>query len=365
MSWRSFLLDRMAYVTVYIANIVLVMIVMELALLPQGMSLQKGNMLYIAVLALAGVMIFLLIDYARQRAYFGTLKAIRGQSEPLDRLAGLPDGVTREQTMTMELLRQLYVGCEEKIAHYRRQQEHHNVFVRQWVHQMKTPVSVIDLLTQQSGTGESGTAEPVLRSIQEENDRLAHGLDMMLQTARLEKFAVDVHIHRVDLERVVREVINEHKRACIRHGVFPKLVVEEEARYVESDDKWLSVAVRQIVSNALKYSGAAGDRAGDGPAGKRLDITVAREDGDVCVRFSDNGIGIAEQDLPRVFDPFFTGENGRKVGESTGMGLYLVKELCDRLGHRVQIASKVGRGTTVTLRFPPASVLHDVLKRPM
>lgn len=355
MKLRGFITDRIGYICIYIFNMLLVVAVVHLALLPQGVTLQQDNLLYIGVLCAAGVTAYLLIDYVRQRAYFKKLTAIRSYPEPLDRINSFPEGVTKEQRMMAELVRQLHSGYENRLAHYRKQQEQHDVFVRQWVHQMKTPVSVIDLLTQQPDDA-PGTAA-VLQSIQEENDRLAHGLDMMLQTARLEKFALDVHIRKIDLEQVVRTVINEHKRACIRRGVFPKLAVEAEGRYVETDEKWIAVVIRQIVSNAVKYA-----KKTDDEAGKQLEITIIRRENGVQAAFRDTGIGIPEHDLPRVFDPFFTGENGRKVGESTGMGLYLVKELCRKLGHRIDIQSAPGVGTTVTIHFPPASVLHDVWK---
>ncbi|MBE1447055.1 sensor histidine kinase [Paenibacillus sp. OAS669] len=354
----DFISDRLGYIIIYLVNIALALCVVELALQPQGVSLQTDNIVYIIILSLAGVCTYLLIDYVRQREYFLRLSGIRKHHEPMERISGLPVGVKKEQMIMMELMHELYSGCEERLAQYRKQQEQHDVFIRQWVHQMKTPVSVIDLLTQKTESSEEHVPLTVLQSIQEENDRLAHGLDMMLQTARLEKFELDVHVKQVNLEQTIRSVINEHKRACIRRGVYPKLTVEADVRFVETDEKWIAVIIRQIVTNAIKYAKRTAD-----PADKQLEIKLSKGKDGVCASFSDTGIGIPEQDLPRVFEPFFTGENGRKVGESTGMGLYLVKELCRKLGHRVQIASIEGEGTTVTLHFPPSSVLHDILTR--
>ncbi|WP_282938871.1 sensor histidine kinase [Paenibacillus sp. RC67] len=358
MKWIDFVSDRMGYIVIYLVNILFVLLVVELAILPQGVSLQTDNLIYIFILSISGIVIFLLIDYVRQRDYFLKLKAIRSNPDRMERISNLPLGLKREQTIMIDLLHQLHGGYEDRLVQYRRQQEQHDVFIRQWVHQMKTPVSVIDLLTQKTESVHEQELRLVLHSIQEENDRLAHGLDMMLQTARLEKFELDVHVKKVNLEQIIRSIINEHKRACIRSGVYPKLTVEADAQYVETDEKWIAVAIRQIVTNAIKYAKRTED-----PADKQLDIMVAKGIDGVYASFRDTGIGIAEQDLPRVFDPFFTGENGRKVGESTGMGLYLVKELCRKLGHRVDISSIEGQGATVTLHFPPASVLHDILKR--
>ncbi|WP_028551060.1 sensor histidine kinase [Paenibacillus sp. UNC451MF] len=358
MRWIDFLSDRIGYVIIYLVNIFLVLLVVQLDLLQQKVSVQLDNILYIFILSISGVALYLIIDYVRQRDYFLKLKAVRNNPEPMDRISNLPYGLKREQTMMIDLLHQLHSGYEDRLVQYRKQQEQHDVFIRQWVHQMKTPVSVIDLLTQKTEPVQEHGLPSVLLSIQEENDRLEHGLDMMLQTARLEKFELDVHVKKVNLEQVIRSVVNEHKRACIRRGVYPRLTVEADAQFVETDEKWIAVAIRQIITNAIKYAKRTED-----PSSKLLDITVTKREDRVYALFRDTGIGIAEQDLPRVFDPFFTGENGRKVGESTGMGLYLVKELCRKLGHRVEISSVEGQGTTVTLHFPPASVLHDILKR--
>jgi signal transduction histidine kinase len=147
-------------------------------------------------------------------------------------------------------------------------------------------------------------------------------------------------------------VINEHKKACIRYRIFPKIEAGAEAVWAETDEKWIVFVLGQLVTNAIKYS-----KPKEGA--KTLTVTVRETEDECRVIVKDEGIGIAEQDMPRLFDAFFTGENGRRVSESTGMGLYLAKQICNRLGHRLEVASVLGEGTSVTLIVPRQTGIHS------
>ena len=206
--------------------------------------------------------------------------------------------------------------------------------MNQWIHQMKTPLSVIELITQDE-------VEPRFESINEETDRLKKGLEMALYVARLEAFTQDFYVERVQLHKIVNDSVHEHKRFFIRNFVYPELKIDKDIT-VESDAKWLQFLIGQILSNAIKYS--SGSR-------EKIRVRACKEGNNVILEIADNGVGIPKQDLPRVFKPFFTGENGRDFKESTGMGLYLVYEITKQLGHSVEIHSEVGKGTVVRIKF--------------
>ena len=164
---------------------------------------------------------------------------------------------------------------------------------------------------------------------------------MVLMNAGLEKFEEDLQVEMVDLKSVVSAVVNEHKRLFITKRVFPQVDIEESL-IVTTDSKWLKFIVGQFITNAVKYTFE--------PQKKVYIFAVEHESGiDLIVR--DEGIGIPKSDLSRVTKAFFTGENGRKTGESTGMGLYLAHEVALKLGHELIIESEVNVGTSVTLRF--------------
>jgi signal transduction histidine kinase len=129
----------------------------------------------------------------------------------------------------------------------------------------------------------------------------------------------------------------------IRSQVFPKVEIDPRI-HVLSDEKWLNFILSQLVTNAVKYS-----------AGKGRNVFIsAREEWDyIQMEVKDEGIGIPTHDLARIFDPYFTGDNGRQFPAATGMGLYLVHEICDRLGHHVEAESELHAGTTLRLKFIP------------
>jgi signal transduction histidine kinase len=351
-TFKSFLVDRIGYVAIYLFNLLLVMVVVELDLRGQDAGLGRENMLYIALLSVVGVALYLIVDYVRSRPFHRQLDSLGAPGAELEDALRLHGAVTREQQAMQRLVADSYGKYMERLEQYKQQQEHHQTFVRQWVHQMKTPISVIDLLVQQADRGGREETKELLASIQEENERLAHGLDMMLHTARLEKFELDVHVKRVELVRAIRSVINEHKKACIRYRIFPKIEAGAETVWAETDEKWIVFVLGQLVTNAIKYS-----KPKEGV--KALAITIRETDDECRVIVKDEGIGVAEQDMPRLFDAFFTGENGRRVSESTGMGLYLAKQICNRLGHRLEVASVLGEGTSVTLIFPRQTGIHS------
>lgn len=401
MKLKHYLSDRWAYIVLFLGSTLLTVAVVQLDLARQGASLRFGNAAYAGVLAAALLLCWLVADYARQRAYYRELARVLAEPERLDAALLLRSGATTEQRLVQRALERMHGVYADELTKYRLQQERNLHQLQRWAHQMKTPVAVIDLLTQRRDEAEGGTA--VLDSIREETERIHGHIAMMLEAARLESFERDVRIRRVDATAMMRGLVNELRSAWIRSGVFPKLVADgDEPVRVETDEKWASFVCRQLLSNALKYSAAArraahpghpappdpessaagggaeaaadsgsirasgasgepGAEAGDGgaipAAPKQVVIEVRRTREGAVVRVTDEGVGIPPEDLPRVFEPFFTGANGRLVPESTGMGLYLAKEACDRLGHRLTARSVPGAGASFELLFPTSGAL--------
>lgn len=349
--WRDYARDKLPYAAAFLLSLLLAAAVIGLDLRQSNGRLHGASLWYVAVLAVFVLGAWLLFDGWRSRSYYRQLNAAAERFGQLDAPLVLRSAATREQQAFGRLLHDLHEACRNELEARGRQAEIHHHFTMQWVHQMKTPISVIDLLVQQSSmdAGEDGPPDKSRdRSILEETDRLRRGLDMMLHTARLDKFEVDLHVRKAALHVLARDVLNDYKRLCIHHSVFPRIEGEAEA---ETDPKWLIFVLRQLVTNAIKYSKPV-------PGSKKLLIRIAAAGDDGCtLSVRDEGIGIPAHDLPRVFDPFFTGENGRRTEESTGMGLYLAKRICAGLGHGLHVESIPGEGTTVTVAFR-ASGIH-------
>ena len=345
-----FLKDRLLYVLNSVLIISLLIVLMLLERKRFSGFIELATMGYFVLLASLMVGAWLAIDYLRHRQYYNQLREALERSDDLQAATIVQAVVTQEQKLVARLLEEQHRSYLNELGKYRRQQELHNHFVLQWVHYMKTPVSVIDLLAQESkehGSGSEEDREKLSISLQEETDRLTSGLEMMLYSARLEKFEMDLHINRTALHERIRTVINSHKRLCIRHSIFPK--IEGEA-WVETDEKWITFVLNQLMSNSIKYSKG---KLGAKTLLFRLDVN---EEGSGKLQVIDEGIGIASHELPRIFDPFFTGENGRTTGESTGMGLYLAKQVCSRLGHSLSANSVMNEGSTFTIGFEPRGI---------
>ena len=151
--------------------------------------------------------------------------------------------------------------------------------------------------------------------------------------------------------KLVHEVNQENKRFYIRHEIYPQLKEEKPSIKVETDEKWLFFILTQIIYNAVKYSTGKT---------KQLDISLYERCGEAVLEVKDFGLGIPVVDQKRVFNKFYTGKNGRKYRESTGMGLYLVKEVADKLEHRIELESTIGEGTTIRIIFSKTQNLTSV-----
>ncbi|MGU3472418.1 sensor histidine kinase [Paenibacillus sp. D51F] len=309
---------------------------------------------YFLLLSLCMTVAGLMLGYLRQRAYLKQLLRMTGQPAGWKPLLS---PVTAEQKKTAELISVLGHQSQDRLEQHNRERELHRHFVFQWVHHMKTPVSVIDLIAQNAAS-KPGLVGQELQdasaSLREETDKLARGLEQMMHTARLDEFAMDFHPRRVSLHEAARTAVNAHKRLIIAAGVYPRITGEG---WVETDEKWLHFLLGQLVANAVKYSRPK-------PGSKQLAIAiVSQTGGGTSISVRDEGIGIPAQDIPRVFDPFFTGENGRKTEESTGMGLYLAREVASRMGVGLELESAAGEGTTATLSFHGKAIHEDLQVR--
>ncbi|WP_336771217.1 sensor histidine kinase [Bacillus bombysepticus] len=234
------------------------------------------------------------------------------------------------------LLQEQNKRYQNQLKKWEKKQQEQVTFMNQWVHQMKTPLSVIELITQDADDDDR------FDSINEETDRIKKGLEMVLYATGLETFEQDFIVERVALWKMADSVIHENKRYFIRSNVYPEVKVDSNIT-VETDKKWFRFILNQLLLNAIKYS--AGGKG-------KITISTYTNERAVILEVKDRGVGIIASDLPRVFRPFYTGENGREFKESTGMGLYLVKEVCEKINHGIELESEVDKGTTVRIVFP-------------
>ncbi|WP_199624713.1 sensor histidine kinase [Paenibacillus alkalitolerans] len=322
---KLFIRDHIPLIGIYSIQLFLVTLIYWL----DGYS-NAAIMMYAVLLSGSVLIGYLAFRYINNKTFYSRLE------HPLFSMEEV--AVDSPQSPIAESLQKLllshYRHYQTELLNYKHKIGAHIQFVNQWVHQMKTPISVIHLMIQDED-------DPRFSAIGDEVDRLKKGLETVLYTARLESFEHDMYVETLDLEAVVRSVASAQKRLFIRKRVFPSIRFDTTIT-VASDEKWLSFLLTQLITNAVRYT--------------------ARDNGKIYLRgyntstnsvleIRDEGVGISKSDLPRVFEPYFTGENGRHFQESTGMGLYLVKQICDKLGHQVELESEAGRGTVVRILF--------------
>ena len=215
-----------------------------------------------------------------------------------------------------------------------------------WVHQIKTPISAMRLLLQREEQKQTedetvGMEKSVLYDMQQELFWINQYINMALQYQRMNSGMNDLVLEMVSADQVVRTAIRRFAPIMIRKKIA--IHYEECREMVLSDEKWLEFVVEQILSNAIKYSGE----------NHAVTIHINRNEADNTCEFviSDQGIGIRKEDLSRIFEKGYTGYNGRADKTSTGIGLYLCREITKKLGHGIMITSEIGKGTDVTIVF--------------
>ncbi len=199
-------------------------------------------------------------------------------------------------------------------------------FYSTWVHQIKTPIAVMKMLLQREDTKEH-------RALLSELFRIEQYVEMVLSYLRLGSESSDFVIQTYDIDTILKDCIHKYAHQFIEK----KLALAYESVHLDviTDEKWLSFIVEQIFSNSIKYT-------------KTGSVTIEVTE-DAVLKISDTGIGIAPEDLPRIFEKGFTGYNGRSDKKATGLGLFLCKEAADKLAHKIWVESRVDYGTTVYL----------------
>jgi two-component system, OmpR family, sensor histidine kinase YxdK len=251
--------------------------------------------------------------------------------------------LTREQKETTSVIEKIYQRSMEKTNIIQIDNKNRLHFMTQWIHNMKTPISVVALVIQKTQRGEM-SPDKALTDIKEENERLLSLMEQTLQFIRLEDFPKDYLPEKLDLNASLKRAINTRKNQFIYNNVFPRIESADEPVYVFSDAKWNEVVLEQLISNAIKYSG-------NQQLSKNVYFNIEKTRDHVLLKIRDEGIGIPEYDIPRVFEAFFTGDNGRNYRNSTGIGLYICKVVTEKLGHKINLQSKVGQGTEVTIEY--------------
>jgi OmpR family two-component system sensor histidine kinase YxdK len=299
-----------------------------------SLLLDAKEFLYPIVISVFVLFIYLFIEMLKYKNFVSSLEEAKVSPDYQCKSMNL------QEKMIFDTIKDIHDGYTNKFYEMYCGQRNKDTLFSQLIHNMKTSVTIIDLASQKRSLEIKDTS--YLKDIKEENDKLKINLEQCLNVLRLEDFSKDYVPEKVNLIKLVNDAINAKKRDFIYRRVYPKVHIDADIE-VYTDKKWCSYMIDQILSNAIKYSA--------GHENKKIYITSKREENSITLNIRDEGIGIDLEDIPRVFEAFFTGNNGREYKSATGIGLYMVKLISEKLGHRVHINSKKGEGTEVEIIY--------------
>ena len=262
-------------------------------------------------------------DFRKQRKMMKKLSCLASLPEDLPQQLNSPPGSL--EAAYEEIIRNLGQR-EQRLSQQRQEQEAERTeYYTTWVHQIKTPIASMRLALENEDT-------PLGRGLGEELQRIEQYVQMVLTYQRLDSADTDYVFRECAIDQVVKGALRKFAGQFIRKGL--RLDYTPIEKTVVTDEKWLSFVVEQLLSNALKYTPQGG-------------VSIYMEGESLCIR--DTGIGIAPEDLPRIFERGYTGCNGRADKKATGLGLYLCRRICANLGHSISAESAPGVGTLVRL----------------
>lgn len=281
---------------------------------------------YALLLAVSISALVLAVDYGKYRQRYNVLLRLQTQVNlGVENLPRPTDLVEREYHRLLNLV---WSEHQSSLAEREKIQSDLVEYYTLWAHQVKVPIAAMRLLLQ---TEDAGSLGPELEA---ELFRIERYADMVLQYLRVESPSSDFVFRHCSLDSIVRQAVRKYAKVFIRRGIA--LDYQELDCTVLTDEKWLGFVIEQLLDNALKYTSQG-----------KISIYLDREEETLVIQ--DTGIGIASEDLPRVFDRGYTGSTGRVDRRSTGIGLYLCKRVLDKLSHTIEVESILGVGTKVKL----------------
>lgn len=277
----------------------------------------------------------ILYDWKRKSFFQKKLLAISAQlDQPYLLHEVMPKTPYHEDAFYREIIYRGYKSMLEEVSHVRRDRNEYREYIEQWVHEIKTPIAAMKLTCENQKMDKK---QAVLRQV----ERVQHYINQALFYARSEVVEKDFQIRETSALLCVQQAFLECKYICLQANACIDIPVDDMAIY--TDEKWLIFILCQLIENAIKYRN---------PKDPRIVITFEQADKFNVIRVIDHGSGIAKQDISRIFDKGFTGENGRYVDmHATGIGLYLVKRLCDQMQITINVESQLQKGSSFQLFF--------------
>lgn len=324
---KEYMKDNAVNILIYLVTLILLLLFFRV------LKLNRETLISTYTILLLGGITTFFYNYYRKKLFYDKFTK---QLENLDKKYIITELVEKpnflEGKILYDSLYEINKTMNEEIKKYKISLEEFKEYIEMWVHEVKIPVSSILLMTYKK--------DDIVKVI-EPTKRIENFVEQVLYYARSENAEKDYIIKECNLKEIINKVIQKNKEIFILKKIELKIEKVENVR-VLSDSKWLEFILNQIINNSLKYLNKEKSI---------IKIKAIEKETNVILNIYDNGMGIPKTDIRKVFNKSFTGENGRKVQTSTGMGLYICKQLCEKLGHKIEIESRENEYTNIKITF--------------
>lgn len=336
MTWSVYIRDKIKYlVALFVSALFTGMFLWIL-------DVRKIFILFVLLFWVLPYLAVLMAEYFQKSNYYKTMEQMLEKLDAKTLLAEtLEDADFAEGQILNRQLRIADKYMNEQIAVYDRAAKEYKEYVEMWVHEIKTPISVANLILEKERTQTN-------RMLQDELFSIERMVEQALFYARGSSVEKDFLIKKITLADIVSNVLKQNARPLIQ----AKTKIEQKDLNFEvfADMKWMVFILSQVLGNSIKYKKDA----------LYLQFEGRKFENKVCLSVTDNGVGISSKEIGRIFEKGFTGTNGRKNENATGMGLYLCRKLAGKMNLSITASAKDGEGTTITISFPVGSMTAEV-----
>ncbi len=336
MKFKTFIKDKFIQICLILFSLFTIEIF--LMIYPIGKFLK----IYIPTCILSFYFASIIIEYINKNRYYKKIFKLLYELDDkyfINEITEKPNFVEGE--VMNEILEEVNKSMIENVNKYKYSLEDYKEYIEMWIHEIKLPIATSKMIVENN-------KNEVTKSINEEIDKIENYVEQALFYARSNTVEKDYYIRKTSFSEIVNEVILKNKSFMLEDKVSVNL--HDLNLSVNTDSKWIVFILNQIIQNSIKYK----------KLNENLEIEIYANEGkeNAILYLKDNGMGIKQGEVPRVFEKGFTGTNGRIINKkSTGIGLFLCKKLCDKLGILISISSEENIGTEAKLVFPNSSYI--------
>lgn len=291
--------------------------------------------IYILFAVFAAFLLGSFLEYQSKKSFYEDILGKLNQLEEKYLIVEmLSPADTMEEQLLDGILQETNKAMLEKVNEYKYIQEEYKDYIELWIHEIKLPIATSKMIIENN-------KNDVTMSIDEEINEIEGYTEQALFYARSNHANKDYCVTECKVKDIVNESVKRNKQTLINKKIA--IQIENADQTIYTDPKWVSFILNQIIQNSIKYRKETG---------AEICFTAEEKKDSVVLSIRDNGIGIRQGEVARVFDKGFTGSNGRIGKKSTGIGLYLCKKLCDKLGLGIELSAEENVGTEVRIVFP-------------